>query len=38
MSSLLDWTPAERDEQIAAYRREIEPMRRFASTSVSASA
>ena len=29
MAGLLGWTAAERDEQVAAYRREIEPMRRF---------
>jgi len=28
-AGLLGWTAAERDEQVAAYRREIEPMRRF---------
>ena len=29
MAALLGWTAAERDRQVAAYRREIEPMRRF---------
>jgi glycerol-3-phosphate dehydrogenase len=29
MARLLGWTAADRDQQVAAYRREIEPMRRF---------
>jgi hypothetical protein len=35
-SRLLDWSHAERDRQIAAYRREIEPMRRFSRTAAAA--
>jgi glycerol-3-phosphate dehydrogenase len=38
MTGLLGWTPAERDQQMAAYRREVEPMRRFTATSMSATA
>jgi len=37
-TSLLGWTPSERLRQIAAYRSEVEPMRRFTSTSMSATA
>ena len=29
MAGLLGWNAAERDRQVAAYRQEIEPMRRF---------
>jgi hypothetical protein len=29
MAALLGWDPAQRVSQIEAYRREIEPMRRF---------
>ena len=29
MAGLLAWTATERDAQVAAYRRELEPMRRF---------
>jgi hypothetical protein len=29
MAALLGWDPAQRQRQIDAYRREVEPMRRF---------
>jgi len=38
MAGLLGWTLAERERQIAAYRSEIAPMRRFTSTTMSATA
>jgi glycerol-3-phosphate dehydrogenase len=36
LAARLGWGPGERARQIAAYRREIEPMRRFSTTSISA--